>query len=362
MLTADSSPSPQDAPEFADVAGNPRPERLEGGWFGLRGGKRLRYAIVEPERASRGTVLLLQGRNEAIEKYFETISDLTARGFTVAIFDWRGQGGSDRMVRNRSKGHIDSVRTYVRDLEAFTKDVVLPRCPAPRVILAHSLGGLVALRATPRLAGQYERMVLSAPLVALRPPMSHLYPLTQFMRWIGLGRVPLRRVERSGARASLARNPLTSDRARFERNRAIVESAPELFVTSLTAGWLAACMKAARRLDDSDAIAKLHTPTLFVTAGEDRVVDSRAASRLAWRMRSGHAIDLPGARHELLQEADEHRELFLAAFEAFVGSLMPEPAEVLGPPPEALAEALEAAVPARQSEPSEAPMATSISR
>ena len=30
---------------------------------------------------------------------------------------------------------------------------------------------------------------------------------------------------------------------------------------------------------------------------------SGAAERLAWRMRSGHSITLPGARHEILQEA-----------------------------------------------------------
>ena len=32
-------------------------------------------------RAAFGTVAILQGRSEFIEKYFETISDLLARGF-----------------------------------------------------------------------------------------------------------------------------------------------------------------------------------------------------------------------------------------------------------------------------------------
>ena len=311
---------------FVEIDGNPKPQGLTGGLFKLRDGKRLRYAIARPQRPTRGTVLLLQGRNEAIEKYFETITDLTTRGFTVAIFDWRGQGGSDRHLRNSAKGHIDRIETYVRDLEEFVEAVLSPQCRAPYVVLAHSLGGLVALAAIPRLINRIERIVLSAPLVGLPgtvPGTGFLPFVTKIMRWTGLGRFPLRRVERTGAGWTLGKNPLTSDRRRFERNTRLVEAAPKFFVRSLTAAWLDACFREMRRLDDSDVIARLHLPTLFVTAGADRVVASSAAERLAWRMRSGHFLSIPAARHELLQEADEFRELFLAAFEGFVGSVMP---------------------------------------
>lgn len=313
-------------PDFVEIDGNPRPEGLTGGWLRLRDGKRLRYALAKPERAARGTVLLLAGRNETIEKYFETIGDLTSRGFAVATFDWRGQGGSDRQIRDASRGYIDGIETYVRDLETFIETVLVPECRAPYVILAHSMGGLVALAAVPKLVRRFERMVLSAPLVGVGPGAPGRGPLAltvAIMRWIGLGRVPIRRVERSGGTQTLANNTLTSDPVRAERNRRLVEAAPHLFVRSLTARWLHACFQEMRRLDDSDVIATLHLPTLFVTAGADRVVDSPRAERLAWRMRSGHVLSIPHARHELLQERDEIREQFLAAFEGFVASVTP---------------------------------------
>ena len=35
-----------------------------------------------------------------IEKYFEVVGELRRRGFAVAVLDWRGQGGSSRLLRN----------------------------------------------------------------------------------------------------------------------------------------------------------------------------------------------------------------------------------------------------------------------
>ena len=59
-------------------------------------GVNLRFARWTPPPGRKGTVVVLQGRTESIEKYFETVRDLRARGFAVATFDWRGQGLSDR--------------------------------------------------------------------------------------------------------------------------------------------------------------------------------------------------------------------------------------------------------------------------
>ena len=74
----------------------------------------------------RGTIVLLHGRNEAIEKYFETIRDLTAMGFWVATFDWRGQGGSERLLSDPLKGYVRRFSDYELDLERFMEHVVLP--------------------------------------------------------------------------------------------------------------------------------------------------------------------------------------------------------------------------------------------
>ena len=66
-------------------------------------GVRLRTARWAPS-SPIGTIVLLGGRGEFIEKYFEVIGELLTRGFAVAAMDWRGQGGSDRPLRNGREG------------------------------------------------------------------------------------------------------------------------------------------------------------------------------------------------------------------------------------------------------------------
>ncbi|WP_204328396.1 alpha/beta hydrolase, partial [Stenotrophomonas maltophilia] len=61
---------------------------------------------------AKGTVCLLQGRAEFIEKYYETIGDLRRRGFAVVAFDWRGQGESARDVADPHKGHVGRFGHY----------------------------------------------------------------------------------------------------------------------------------------------------------------------------------------------------------------------------------------------------------
>ena len=107
----------------------------------------------------------MHGRTEFIEKYFETVDDLRRRGFAVVAFDARGQGGSARLLRNRRKGHVRDFADYVNDFETIMQEVVLPDCPPPYYVLAHSMGGRRwRCSAAERLRTQIERMVLTAPL------------------------------------------------------------------------------------------------------------------------------------------------------------------------------------------------------
>jgi lysophospholipase len=62
----------------------------------------------------------------------------------------------------------------------------------------------------------------------------------------------------------------------------------------------------------------VRVPTLVVAAGADPVCATPAIERFAARLKVGHAIVLPGARHEILMENDETRRQFWAAFDAFI--------------------------------------------
>ena len=82
--------------KLVSIPANPVPDNAVTGALLTRDGVTLRFARFPPPAGRKGTVVVLQGRAEYVEKYFETVRDLRARGFAVATFDWRGQGLSDR--------------------------------------------------------------------------------------------------------------------------------------------------------------------------------------------------------------------------------------------------------------------------
>jgi len=304
-----------------DSPGNPLPENAAAGTFTTRDGKRIRYALFSATgRPMRGTVILLQGRNECIEKYFETIGDLQKAGLGVATFDWRGQGGSERLLRNPRRGYVRRFAHYAADLEQFYRDIVLPDCRLPLFVLAHSTGALVALLAASALVNQVQRMVLCAPLFVISGipfSMRGIRRLTGLLRSVGAGGMRLGG-RRNDSPPAFEGNVLTSDPERFRRNAAIYENHPELSLGSPSIAWVNAACKAAAAVSDSEFLATVNIPTLFIAAGADRVVSTHAVEDCARRMRSASLLAIDGARHEILQEADVYREQMLAATKAFM--------------------------------------------
>ncbi|MBN9237218.1 MULTISPECIES: alpha/beta fold hydrolase [Phyllobacteriaceae] len=307
---------------FYDLPGNPVPENAVAGFFTTRDRKQIRYArFAATGRPLKGTVVLLPGRNECIEKYFETIRDLSSRGFGVAILDWRGQGASDRLLRNPQRGYVKSFRDYARDLEQLFAEVVLPDCRGPYYILAHSAGALVALLSAPTMVNRVQRMVLIAPFLALpgQPvSMKTLRGLTTAATVLGLGRLYAAWGPRKALPTPFEENKLTSDPDRYKRNTGLYQAYPQLALGGPTVRWLRAAAIAAETVRDPEFMAAMKVPTLIIGASADRVVSTRAVEHFARHVRLGSFLMIDGAEHEILQEKDYYREQLLAAFDAFI--------------------------------------------
>jgi len=286
--------------DLVDIPENPVPSGVVSGMIEASDGVQVRYARWRPTaRKSAGTVCVFTGRSEFIEKYFEVVSDLRRRGFTVAVLDWRGQGGSERALRNRRKGHVDAFEQFDRDLSAFMEQVVVPDCPPPFFALGHSMGGNILLRNAVRAPSWFDRQVLSAPMLQLarpgrRGPM--VFGIAEALCLMGFADafVPGGGATAAGT-APFPRNTLTSDAVRYRRSNRIVEVAPALGLGAPTISWLRAAADAMAEVMDPDFPPRVHVPTLMVAAGGDQVVSSRAIETLAFRMKTGSHIVIPGA-------------------------------------------------------------------
>ena len=281
----------------------------------------LRAVRWMPSGEPRGTVCVLQGRAEFIEKYFEVVGELLARDFAVVTFDWRGQGLSSRQVRNPRKGHVRRFSDYRHDLEAVRDQILVPHMPQPHFALAHSMGGAIALSAAYESWLPFRRLVTTTPMIALSIVRSVRLAaaLARVLKLAGFGRafVP------GGGEASISTKPyadnrLTSDPVRYARNAAAAVAVGAGAVGAPTVAWLDSAFRFMRRFLDPRYALKIRLPTLIVAAGADPVCATPATERFASRLKAGHAIVLPAARHEILMERDSIREDFWAAFDAFI--------------------------------------------
>ncbi len=288
----------------------------------------LRVAFWQaPNGRMRGTVCILQGRAEFIEKYFEVVSELRQRGFAVLAFDWRGQGGSSRLVDDPRKGYIPDFSCYLADLAAIAA-TILPDLPTPHYALAHSMGGAIALKAATEDVSPFVRQVICSPMLGLSivPYPSLAAIAAKVLKTLRFGQsfVPGGKGV-SELLKTFDGNRLTSDRARFLRNREAVQALGDWAIGSTTIDWLDAAFRQMRGFAVSGILERIETPTLIVAGGADPVCDTAVAQRLSSRLKNGKTIVIPGARHELLMESDPIRRQFWNVFDAFI----PEPDTVV---------------------------------
>ena len=294
----------------------PTPERASAEWFHGAGGVRLRAALFAPSGLARGSVVLSPGRTEAIEKYFETVHELRARGFVVLVHDWRGQGLADRLLPDRLLGHATGDGDFLADYAALLKTFEA-RLPRPWIALGHSMGGCLTLLAMAEGESRFAGAVLSAPMLGVRTgavPRPIARVLARVQTSLGQGGRPT--PGPAPAPTPFERNILTHDRIRYERNEALVADHPDLALGSPTWAWLDFAFTATGRLAKGRGVARITVPVTVVAAGDDVLVDNAALEATTRRAPAGRYVEIPGAFHELLQEKDSVRDAFWAEFDA----------------------------------------------
>jgi lysophospholipase len=307
---------------LVSIADNPAPPGAVVATARAVDGVQLRTARWVPQTARRGTVALLQGRSEFIEKYFEVISDLLARGFAVAAMDWRGQGGSARQLKNPRKGHVDDFSLFERDLGALVDDVLGPACPQPWFALCHSMGGAIMLSIAHAGRCPFERLVLTAPMIGpaglRRPRFAHI--AAEILDTMGLGGA----FSPGGRGPSVTPPPfegnlLSTDPVRYARSANVLAADPSIGLGWWTIGWAHAAFRLWKRFEDPDYARQTPgPPMLIVASGADRVVDTKATERFVSGLRAARLIVIDGAEHEILMERDSLRDQFWAAFDQFI--------------------------------------------
>lgn len=296
------------APFHADVADAPPPGLVS--WITAQDGTRLRVAFWP--HGPKGMVAIFPGRTEVIEKYGRVVTDLAKAGYGTAIIDWRGQGLSDRLKGKPLLGYVTDFAEYQMDVAAYLAALKAFAPDAPLFVLAHSMGGCIALRALcngfPARAAAFSAPMWGLPLG--RTTMRAVIAMTSALRLAGMD---LREVPGAGIEFRLwentfDNNELTSDPETYRWMQQQVQQHSELRLGAPSLRWLVAA------LAEIAVLSGLPVPKVpaFCGLGTREMLVAPEAIRLRMENWPNGTLEVyDGALHELMMERAPTRRAFL---------------------------------------------------
>ena len=273
-------------------------------------------------------LVISSGRSESYLKYEELITELFHQGFDIFILDHRGQGLSERMLKNTHKGYVEHFNDYAEDLNTFITSIVEPHCLTKQkaiYLLAHSMGSTIALRYFQLYKHPIKAAVLSSPMITFNQGVLPLWltkiiiKSAQFINQT-LSKTPWYFIGQGDYCAkAFEENLLTHSTSRYQKFITLYQQKPQIQLGGVTIKWLSESLKA------RDAIfthlAKLTLPIQVIQSGADKVVDNKAQDDFCQQLHqlnptscpNGKPVIINQAKHELFIEADDYRNKTIKA-------------------------------------------------
>jgi alpha-beta hydrolase superfamily lysophospholipase len=134
--------------------------KKEQGYFDELSQGNIYYQYWQPDLTAKAVVVLVHGAGEHCLRYEHIAAFLTEQGFAVASFDLPGHGRS-----YGTPGFINSFDDYLTVLRSFHTKVVTDFPAVPKVLLGHSMGGLICANYLLNYQQNFIGCALSGPAI-----------------------------------------------------------------------------------------------------------------------------------------------------------------------------------------------------
>jgi lysophospholipase len=292
------------APYRDDLADGPDTNAY---WLRTSDGVRIRAGHAAAQE-SKGTVFILPGRTEYIEKYGRTAKDFVRAGFGVVAVDWRGQGMADRLGANPMVGHVDRFLDFQKDWSAVCAFARKAEIPKPWHMVAHSMGGCIGLRALMN-GSDMASVMFTGPMWGIQMagylrPVAWTLPRLAIALGQGHRLAPGTSIKSYPASEPFETNLLTSDPEMFDYMRSHVESEPQFGLGGPSYAWLLSALQECAVLATMPSPA---LPALCFVGSNERIVDTTAIRERMTHWKGGKLLLVDGAEHEVLMESPNTR-------------------------------------------------------
>jgi lysophospholipase len=118
-------------------------------------------------------------------------------------------------------------------------------------------------------------------------------------------------------------NPVTSDERRYRLAAAYADVDRRLGLGAPTVAWLREALSITGRFASPFYAEEIRQPILIIASGKDGLVSTPEVERFGRRLKGGHTVVIPEAKHEVMMERDALRAEFWGAFDAFIPGEQP---------------------------------------
>lgn len=260
--------------------------------FKLRDGLQLKLCHFLPAQnthSNQQALILVHGFAEHMGRYEDVAQLLSNIGFDVWAFDARGHGLSEGRC-----GAMPSDEALMDDLTEVFNHIARLTGASP-VVVAHSMGGLVAALAVASQKIKPAALVLSSP--ALRVKMSFSQSLLLKIGLMAFKDTPFK----AGAVDPnvLSHNPAVG--VAYMQDKLVHRQISPRMAHFIRHGG--------ERL--MNGLADFGVPTLLMYGGDDRIVDASGSDDLAECCKKMDVKKYDGAFHEIFNESEPMRSVIL---------------------------------------------------
>jgi lysophospholipase len=293
------------------------------GTFTGAAGVKLGYRKWELED-EKGAIVFLPGRGDPFAGYAETFYDFVQAGYSVYALDERGQGSSQRMLKDPELGYVDRFEYYADDVKTFLNEVVNAKSHAKRFLMGHSMGGAIAALYLLEHPGDFTGSVLVAPMLKINTkPYGYVEAHFIALGLIAAGQSKHYAPNRGPFDPNETFRPdneMSTSQVRWQNYHDTFVNNPDLRVGGATVHWVWESFVADAKIHEG--ASKVTTPVLMLTAGQDSIVDDAEEAYFCSHVKAcTQAPVYAGSRHLILGERDSIRNDAISRIGNFLSGL-----------------------------------------
>lgn len=285
-------------------------------------GSKIRVGVLKTKKTHKKTIIICPGRASFIEKNEIAAKTFDELGFNVYVIDWRGHGGSDRIIQHAQKVFIKSYDQYVEDIKSTIKSIPLSKRKNIS-LYGGSMGGHIVMRFLQKNPEQkIEAAILIAPMFDVQTQPFPKFA-AKIIAWLktkigcegsycyGFGNFdPKRDV--------FEKQKNTHNKKVFEKQKKVTLNHPQFVTGGPTFGWLHSTFESIKEVNNCNALKVIKTPIFIAYADQDRFVDNSNVENIEKCLQKVESKLYENSYHHIMHETPDIQKKLVEDIKKFL--------------------------------------------